>query len=114
MSNKNEITGIVERLELLEEKLGLTLSGIYATCEPSAYKEGQYEVHVNYDISSTHGDGLTNHLYINTNAYNAAGQLLGNSQIFLNKSDFSGFQSATEELDIDQLPQKIRIFPSVA
>jgi hypothetical protein len=112
---KKEITNIVERLDLLEGKFGITLSGIYATCEPSEYEEGQYEVHVNYDISSPNGEGLAHDtVWINANTYNASGQLLGNHQHLLRKSKFMGFESASHEFVIDQIPQKIRLFPSVA
>ncbi len=115
MSRRNEISGIVDRLELLEEKFGVTLSGIYATCGPSEYQEGRYELQINYDISSTNGEGMTHELvWINANAYNALGQLLGNQQHLLQKSKFMGFESASVELIIDQIPQNIRLFPSVA
>ena len=112
---KKEITEIIERLELLEEKFGISISGIYASCEETPWNKptGDYRVIVNFDISSLNGDALARSLHICASAYNSAGQLLSKQQSHIDKDDFAGFASIDITLYLDQMPERIRLFPTV-
>ena len=112
---KKEITEIIERLELLEEKFGIAISGIYASCEETPWNRptGDYRVIVNFDISSLNGDALARSLHICASAYNSAGQLLSKQQSHIDKDDFAGFASIDITLYLDQMPERIRLFPTV-
>lgn len=111
-TTKIEITGIVERLELLEEKFGIAISGLYATCEFKTWKTPHYyAIVINFDVASSTGAELDQSLSIRASAYNSAGQLLGTGSAYINKDDFLGFASMNITLDVDQAPEKIRLFP---
>ena len=112
---KKEITKIIERLELLEEKFGIAISGIYASCEETPWNRptGDYRVIVNFDISSLNGDALARSLHICASAYNSAGQLLSKQESHIDKDDFAGFASIDITLYLDQMPERIRLFPTV-
>ena len=111
---KKEITKIIERLELLEEKFGIAISGIYASCEETPWNRptGDYRVIVNFDISSLNGDALARSLHICASAYNSAGQLLSKQESHIDKDDFAGFASIDITLYLDQMPERIRLFPT--
>jgi ankyrin repeat protein len=105
---KREITELVDRLELLEDKLGIRLEGIYAVCAGQA---GQYAVEVNCDLIGT-GATLEHSFSLRLNAYNTAGQLLKTETAFIHNEKFTGLQSCSLRMYCDQLPHRLRLFPS--
>lgn len=104
---KKEITKIIERFDLLEEKFGITISGLYATCD---HEPDEYRIQINFDVTSLSGGKLGHSLRINASAYNSAGQLLGKGTV--STYDLHGFSSESISLDIDQEPVRIRLFPT--
>lgn len=110
---KQEITKNVERLELLEEKFGITLSGLYASCEARTWDAPvSYGLTINFDVASPTGAELGRSFSIRASAYNSAGQLLGTESAGIYKDDFLGFASMSITLYVDQAPEKIRLFPA--
>lgn len=112
-----EVTHLVERLDLLEEKLGILISGLYATVETAHRLDGDYDVRyikINFDLSSVNGGNLKRDFLITASAYNTAGQLLETTCTYINADRFMGFQSISMNLSsLIQMPEKIRLFPSV-
>ncbi len=107
-----EITSLIERLELLEEKFGIVISGMYATCDLDRYgSPPKHTLSINFDVTSLRGGKLNSTCKVNANAYNAAGQLLATVPSYI-KSDFMGFGSMSISAGLDQVPAKIRLFPS--
>lgn len=109
---KKEITKIVERLELLEEKFGVAISGLYAICEPRDCATPSYWVTINFDLASLSGGKLERSFAVYANAYNSAGQLLNMSRPCIDANDFMGLQSFSLCLEVDQVPEKIRLYPA--
>jgi hypothetical protein len=110
---KSEITNLIERLELLEEKFGIALSGIYATCEPRTWATPvEYGVTINCDVSSSSGGELARNFNVRVSAYNAAGQMIGTTSSYISKDNFVGFESISMTLYLDQPPEKVRLFPA--
>ena len=112
---KKEITQLIERLELLEEKFGIAISGLYATSEFITWKiltPHVHEIKINFDVGSSSGTALDRSFKIHASAYNSAGQLLGTSSANINKDNFLGFASMSIGIDVDQTPEKIRLFPA--
>lgn len=110
---KSEITEIVERLELLEEKLGISLNGLYASIEPRAWASPpDFGLCINFDVLSTGGESLSESFYIRATAYNEAGQVVGKDDVFIHNVDFSGFDSKSINMVAAQRPVKIRLFPA--
>ena len=104
-----EVTSNVERLELIEDKFGIGISGVYASTQAMA--EDQFLVRINFDISSSDGEPLKQSFYIHATAYNKAGQAIGMENIFVHQPDFFGFDSRSLLFYIDQPLEKIRLFP---
>ena len=111
--SKKEITKIIERLELLEEKFGIAISGMYANYE-SGDRSFPHMVNINFDLTSLSGGKLERSFHIFASVYNSMGQLLETKSIRINADDFIGFSSVSINLrDLDQAPEKIRLFPAV-
>lgn len=110
---KSEVTSIIERLELLEEKLGISLSGLYASIEQRAWANpSDFGLCINFDVLSTGGEPLHESFYIRAAAYNEAGQVIGKDDVFIHNADFSGFDSKSINMVAAQRPVKIRLFPA--
>ncbi len=113
MSEKLEITHIIERLELLEEKFGIAISGLYASCYYRSNGTPPYhQVIINFDVTSLNGEQLERSLKINASAYNSAGQLLDTSSAYINNEEFIGFGPMSILAHLDQAPERIRLFPA--
>jgi hypothetical protein len=111
-SEKREITDLIDRLELLEDKCGIRVEAVYATCEGSIVNGvGEYSLEVNCDIVGT-GATLERSFHLRLNAYNPAGQLIKTGTDFISAGDFSGFQSCSIRLYCDHFPHRLRLFPS--
>lgn len=108
--NEIEITSNVERLELIEEKLGINITGIYAFFK--TLDGGRFYIGVNFDVSSSNGEPLKQSISIRATAYNEIGQAIGMSSTSVNNDDFLGFDSKSIIFLTDQPPEKIRLFPT--
>jgi ankyrin repeat protein len=109
---KQEITKIIERLELLEEKFGIAISGLYANYE-TGNPAFPHIVKINFDLSSLSGGKLERSFKMLASAYNSAGQLLQTESIRIDADDFMGFSPVSITLyHLDQAPEKIRLFPA--
>lgn len=110
---KLPVTDLVERLELLEEKVGVRFEGVYAVCEKRVLRTStNYSVVVNFDVVAA-DSALAVSFYVCLNAYNSDGQLLSTEKQILLKNSFLGIQSCTLQLVSDQVPSCLRLFPSV-
>jgi hypothetical protein len=110
---KKEITKIIERLELLEEKFGIAISGLYSTCRYEPYGTPPYhEVKINFDLTSLSDGKLERSFNVIASAYNSAGQLLKTDSTRIYADDFMGFSPVSITLHLDQVPEKIRLFPA--
>lgn len=113
MSERLEITNIVERLELLEENFGIALSALYANYIYRPQNETPHFVTINFDVTSTNGGKLERSLHVRASAYNEAGQMLETCPAYIDGEEFVGYGSYSIHLFLDQSPAKIRLFPSV-
>ena len=110
---KHEITSIVERLELIEEKLGISFTSIYATVQKRIWSSPpDFLLRINFDILSTSGGAVEHAFHVRAVAYNEAGQAIGKGEIFVNNDSFLGFDSKSFEISADQSPVKVRLFPA--
>ena len=110
---KSEITNIIERLELLEDKFGIGISGLYASCESRPHvSPPDHVVRINFDVNSAAGGELERSLKINASTYNTAGQLLSTEKVYVTQENFIGFESKEMIFFVDQTPTKIRLFPA--
>jgi hypothetical protein len=113
ISKKFEVTQIVERLELLEEKMGISISGLYASIVQRSWANPpDFLLRLNFDIVTGGGAALENSFYLRAAAYNEAGQAIGKDETFIYNKEFLGFDSRAIEMAVDQKPAKIRLFPA--
>jgi hypothetical protein len=103
-----EVTSLVERLELIEDKFSIGITGIYASVELIADK---FFVVINFDITSNNGNSILENFYIHATIYNIDGQAIGMENTLIYKSDFLGFDSKSIKIYANQVPAKIRLFP---
>jgi ankyrin repeat protein len=112
-ATKQEITKLIERLELLEEKFGIAISGLYATCKYESYGSPPYhKIEINFDLTSLSDGKLERSFNVIASAYNSAGQLLKTDSTRIYADDFMGFSPVSITLHLDQSPEKIRLFPA--
>ena len=110
--SKFEITHLVERLELLEDKLGVRFEGLYVVCtKRTSETPADYVVEANFDVVGM-GATLERSFSPRLNAYNAEGQLLNTATSFIHNGNFVGIESCQVELICDMAPVRLRLFPS--
>lgn len=110
---KREITSIIERLELIEEKLGISFTSIYATVQKRTWSSPpDFLLRINFDILSTSGGAVEHAFHVRAVAYNEAGQAIGKGETFVDNDSFLGFDSESFEILADQSPVKVRLFPA--
>lgn len=108
-----EITHLVERLELIEEKFNISIEGIYATCcfyDLKSFTISSYEVELKFDVIGN-GIALDRNFSIRANVYNTQSQLLGTQTTFIRKDQFVGFATQKINISVNQFPMKLRLFP---
>ncbi len=108
MEKKEEIENI-ERLEMMEEKFGVSLEGIYAEFE--TVDDDSHYVNVRGEIQAVNGTKLEESLDIIITAYNAEGKVIATSNAYFDEDDFFGLSPFDICVDIIEKPVKIRIYP---
>lgn len=105
---KVDITDRIERMEAIEDRLGISLESFYATFRND---EDGGRITVNFDVLSPNGT-LDQDLMITISVYNEKRQLIGTDQAWISADDFMGIQSCSEVMyDIDTQPSLIRVIP---
>ncbi len=108
-----EITSIIERLELIEEKLGVRFDGIYGVLVKRAWDNPiDFLIEVNLDVVGTE-DTLKRSFKPTLSAYNSAGQLLNTNTSFIHNVNFLGIQSIKIQLLCAEAPLRLRLYPVV-
>jgi hypothetical protein len=99
----------VERIEMLEQKIGIRIDNVYAclNSEPP-----NFQVRSHCDITATNGDTIVDAIEVNAVAYNRAGQAIGKSSELLLPEHFLGFDSLEFYFVVEQPPVKVRLFPT--
>lgn len=112
-NKKIDITELVDRLEILEQRVGIEISGLLALIKINEYNNPKnFKIQVNFDISSINGDKLNENFQICLTAYNKYAQSLGTTQEYIYNESFLGFDSKSIELTVDEIPSKLRLFPA--
>lgn len=113
----SELTHLVERFEVLEEDFGVSLEGIYFTWGKDY--QNRYQVNFNFDVVATNRDrineimasNLNQGFSIQVNFYNQNGQLIASEKDQIYQDSFPGFCSVSSQKTMDQIPNRIRLFP---
>lgn len=113
----SELTHLVERFEVLEEDFGVSLEGIYFIW--SKDYQNRYQVNFNFDVVAINRDrineimaaNLNQGFRIQVNFYNQNGQLIASTMDHIYQDSFPGFCSVSSQETMDQIPNRIRLFP---
>lgn len=107
-----EITSIIERLELIEEKLGVRFDGIYGICiKRNLEIPIDFLIEVNFDVVGTE-EILKRSFKPTLSAYNSSGQLLNTETSFIHNVNFLGIQSTKIQLLCAEAPVRLRLYPA--
>lgn len=106
------ITSIIERLELIEERLGVRFDGIFGVQVKRGWENPvDYLIEVNFDVVGTE-DTLKRSFKPTLSAYNSIGQLLNTATSFIHNVNFLGIQSIKIQLQCAESPVRIRLYPA--
>ncbi len=111
MRKKEEIKNI-ERLEMMEDKLDITLEGIYAEYE-TIEKDDKY-LCVRGEIRAVKELQLQENIEIIVTAYNAEGKVIATGSEFFSAKKFFGLSPFDICVDIIEKPVKVRVYPKIA
>lgn len=109
-----DLTSVVERLELLEEKFSIEVSGLYADLH--VFDGVYFWTQVSFDVVSKTGGTIENDLRFVINYYNSNGQLIQSDDRLILAHRFLGIASIQDSFklaSIEQKPHKIRIYPVI-
>src|SRR4051794_23800538 len=109
-----DVTHGVERMEMLEERMGIRLQGLMATVANEMAHDGTHELEVNGEIYSTSGGALDQALELQVVAQNEKGQVIGVSMIYLSEDSFAGYEALSETVYCKAFPTRVKIVPKRA
>lgn len=116
MSKKEERFNNVERLEVFEDRLGVSFDGVYATLTWFDGKDddGEKFITVNGEIRPVSGSAIKEDFRIKLVAYGSNGEVLGMNWDCdcLEAETFFGFHVFSITLTTLIRPKLIRIFPT--
>jgi len=106
------VTGSIERLELIEDKLGVRFDGIYGVQVKRGWENPvDFLVEVTFDVVGTE-DPLKKSFKPTLSAYNAAGQLVNTCTTFIHNANFLGIESCKLQLLCREEPARLRLYPA--
>lgn len=98
----------IERLEIMEEKFGVSIEGAFAEFE--FVNESGY-LRVNGEIQATNGITIENDIVVAITAYSGSGKVILSTSCCFYAEDFFGLDSFSTFDTIIEKPVKIRIYP---
>lgn len=106
-----EITDLIERLELIEEKLGIRFDGICARARKKIENSPpDYVVEVTFDVVGIEPE-LKQDLKATLSAYNSNDQLINTDDFCILRTRFIGIESCKIYFDCHQQPVRLRLYP---
>ncbi len=106
-----DFTHLIERLDAFEERLGVSLAGLYAT---AAEDDWANMVSVNGELHPANGTGLEKNLEIVADIVDGHGRMVGTQAQPFSRDDFFGFETFSLYIPI-HVPlvqiHKIRLYP---
>ena len=99
----------VDRVIHLEERVGISLEGVYAEFELVG-DDSKY-VNVLGEIVSRDGSDLEDDIYITMTAYNAENKVIARGQEVIYAGGFLGLASFKMAERVIEMPTRIRIYP---
>lgn len=108
MGKKKEIEN-VERLEMMEEKCGVSIEGVFAVFEEHD-ADSRY-LTVTAEIQAVSGTTIEESIDVIITAYNSEGKVIATGSDYIDANDFFSLSPIDICIDIIEKPVKIRIYP---
>ena len=110
MSKKRDLTNKIERLEALEERLHVSLSGLSAFFEEIT--PDSLWLNVRGEIQPTNGPKLSEEIELQIAAYDPSGRIIGTSIESFDPDTFFGIEVFDRSVSLD-MPDvaRVRIYP---
>ena len=105
---KKDLSDSIERLEAMEDRLGVELSALSAFIE--VYDDGDVHLNVNGELVVKGGE-LSADIEIQVASYDEKGRVIGNDSISIYAEDFFGIEIFDRICFLPLPPTRIRIFP---
>lgn len=113
MSKHEDITDLVERIESLEERYGVTIEGLYASLS-GPDSDGDYTIEINGELHSTKGLELEveDNLILVAVAYDSQGRVLKTDETYFSQGSFHMFETFSSSFYVKRIePTRIRLYP---
>ena len=104
MSEMKDITHLIERLEVFEERMAVRLDALFAKSENGFLT-------VNFELHSRDGNLLKTDTKVVVTVYDAAGRLLAQDRNQSYVADFFGFETYSFSIQVPGQIAKIRVLP---
>jgi hypothetical protein len=113
MGNKEEIEN-VERLEMMEEKCGVSIDGVYAVFWE--YDDGYDERYlcITGEIQAVSGTTIDKNIDVVFTAYNAEGKVIATGGNCFDADDFFCLSPFEFQINVIEKPAKIKIYPKIS
>lgn len=111
MSKHEDITDLIERMEPLEERFGVTIQGMYASIEgPDTDRD--YRIEINGELHTTSGLELEDDLNLVVVAYDPQNRVLKTEEIYFSQDSFHMFETFSSSMYVKKIkPTRIRLYP---
>lgn len=102
----------IERLELFEERLGVYLDALYILYEVKPYNNQPFNLLIVMgELYAKNGSGLEQDIDLIVTVYNSSGRVIGLESKYFSKSTFFGLEAFRIQVQVYEMPAKIRIYP---
>lgn len=109
---ERDVTDLIERLEAFEDRLGVSLEGLFAKMSDRGYDRTYIDV--NGELHLREGTELMQNLEVVAIAYDLSGRVLDVEDTGFWSDSFFGFEAFSLFMDVgDTQVAKIRVYPKV-
>jgi hypothetical protein len=107
MSENIELS--VERLEAFEERLGVSIEGLFAYIQSNEY------IKINGELHSREGNEINQDIQLVMSAHNSSGSILNSTTTTIRANSFFGLEIFSQSINpcVGSV-SKIRIYPKIA
>ena len=101
-----DITNLIERLEAFEERLGVTLEGLFASVDDNNH------IRINGELHSRGGAQIDQNMQLVGSAHDAAGRVIVTGTTYVLQDSFFGFETFSMLLSPSITTiSKVRLYP---
>ena len=100
-----DLTNLIERLDPFEDRLNVSLKGLFSEQDENGY------VTVNGELHSLSGTTIENDIRVHTTVYDAQGRVIHTTNTIIFAEGFFAFEPFNEIFTVSHPIAKIRVYP---